>query len=91
MKLRFELCNCDIEVVDYEGEETERQIERDMANFDSFVRAKRNHYGDRFDKIDDFRYELSNLTERELDWNLAMLDVLEEEFEICFISSKYEE
>lgn len=51
MKLRFELCNYNIEVVDYEGEETEI----------------------------------------ELDWNLAMLDVFEEELEICFISSKYEE
>ena len=91
MKLRFELCDYDVEVVDYEGEETERQIERDIANFNSFVRAKRNHYGDRFDEIDDFRYELSDLTENELEWNLVMLDMLEEEFEICFISSKYEE
>ena len=37
------------------------------------------------------RFELCDLTENELEWNLAMLDVLEEEFEICFISSKYEE
>ncbi len=91
MKLRFELCNYNIEVVDYEGEETEKQLERDITNFNSFVRAKRNHYGDRLDEIDDFRYELNNLTERELEWNLAMLDVFEEELEICFISSKYEE
>lgn len=89
MNLRFELTNYDIEVVDYEGEETEQQLERDIENFNKFIEAKRNKYADRLDEIDDYRYELSNLSENEFIFNLAALSVLEEEFEICFI--EYEE
>lgn len=89
MNLRFQLTNYDIKIVDYEGEKTEKQIERDIENFNEFIEAKRNKYADRLDEIDDYRYELSNLSENEFIFNLAALSVLEEEFEICFI--EYEE
>lgn len=91
MKLRFELYNCDIEVVDYEGEETEYQIDRDLNLFDDYISNIKDKVGDKLYEIDDYRYELYDLTENEFDYIQALLENLDEEFQICFLSLSYEE
>ena len=91
MKIIFELCNYDIKVVDYEGERTEYQIDRDLNLSDDYVFNIKDKVGDKLYEIDDYRYELYDLTEDEFDDIQGLLENLDEEFQICFLSLSYEE
>ena len=85
MKLKFELRDYDARLLDeYEGEETDKKIERDIEGFNDFVRAIKDADYD-IEDIDIYKYELNNLTEAQFYLMIAALDVLQEEFDICSI------
>lgn len=85
MKLRFELIDYDARVLDeYEDEKTDMEIGQDIENFNEFVQAVKNNYG--IEEIDDYRYEVENLSEEQFDLIILALDVLQEEFEVCSVN-----
>lgn len=93
MKLRFELCDYDPMTLDEWNAEIKEMLERDVKLFNTAVSfIEHRVVGDgTFDKIDDYRYELDYLKKDVIEDIEYFLDEVEEEFEICFISSEFEE
>lgn len=83
MKLIVELQNYDARLLDeYEGEKTDKEIERDIKGFNDFIQEIADADYD-IEKIDNYIYKLNNLTEAQFYLMIATLTVLQELFNIC--------
>lgn len=84
MKLKFELQNYDARLVDeYESEKTDRAIERDINRFNEIAQSMEDE-GYEIESIDDYRYEVNDLLEKE--FSLLVNLLISEELEVCYIS-----
>lgn len=87
MKLKFELDNYDPMTLDEWNDEIKEMLERDTELFNTSVSLIEHRVGNgKFDEIDNYRYELDNLTKDEIENIESFLDEVEEKFEICFIT-----
>ena len=85
MKLKFELCNYDPITLDWDCDETDVMVEHDTDLFNDCIETIKDKIENKLDEIDEYRYELDDLTEDEFDDIQGLLDDLDEEFQICFI------
>ena len=60
-------------------------VEHDTELFNNCIETIKDKIENKLDEIDEYRYELDDLTEDEFDDIQGLLDDLEDEFEICFI------
>lgn len=85
MKLIVELQNYDVRLSDdYEGEKTDKEIERDIKNFNDFIREIEDADYD-IEKIDNYIYKLNNLTEAQFYLMIATLTTLQKLFNRCYL------
>lgn len=82
---KFKLGGADEDTSRWDESDAE-YFEMDLRYFDSFIDKLDAKYGDRLDKIDDYRYTVSNLSDDELGELESLFNELDNDMDYCWIS-----